>query len=326
MRTRIYAPELEELALQIDYPDSFKSDHSLIIEREYKMDQSVLDGSYKETFFDGMHIGYGNFRLPRPTLIHFETDLETIEMHFALQGNAQVHSKNFTTEVAFKTNQHNLMYACEFKGSVEWCDITDMKVFEVNLWPSFFEKYLPESGLFDLFRECIEKKQSTVLSPHNYPITPQMMTLIHQIINCNRTGRYKRMFIESHVIELLMLQLEQIDNHNCEVFCALSKQQVEKLYAVKEILTQHLSGDFTLNSLAQNVGTNEFTLKKGFKELFGTSVFGYWNQLKMQEARKLLADGVLNVKEVSNRIGYKNPQHFSTAFKRHYGYSPSEIR
>jgi len=326
MKTRIYGSELEEIAVLADYPDAFQTDKQFCMEREYKADHLMLEGSYKEVFFEGVHIGYGDFKLPRTTLLHFDTDMETIEMHFALEGRARAHSKEFSKEAGFKTNQHNLIYAREFKGAIEWCGEQDMKVFEVNLWPSFFEKYLPDGGLFDLFRENIKKKQASFLTPHNYPITPQMMTLIHQIINCNRAGHFKRMFLESHVIELLMLQLEQIDNHNCDVFCAANKHHQEKLYAVREILSQQFSGDFTLNSLAQQVGTNEFTLKKGFKELFGTSVFGYWHQLKMEEARTLLTEGIMNVSEVSERVGYKNPQHFSTAFKRYYGCSPSELR
>ncbi|MEM7109599.1 MAG: helix-turn-helix transcriptional regulator [Bacteroidota bacterium] len=152
-----------------------------------------------------------------------------------------------------------------------------------------------------------------------------MMTLIDQIMRCDRTGHFKRMFLESHVIELLMLQLEQISDHSGDTFSNVSKHR-EKLYAVKEILSRQLVGDLTLNSLAQQVGTNEFTLKKGFKELFGTSVFGYWNQIKMQEARKLLSEGTMSVKEVSARVGYKNAQHFSTAFKKYFGCSPSELK
>lgn len=326
MRTRIYGPELEELAIEVIHPESFRTDQSFFLERDYSASHLMLEGSYKEIFFEGVHIGYGDFRLPKPTLVYFDTDMETIEMHFALQGRARAHSRNFQKEIGFKANQHNLIYASEFKGAIEWCDEKDMKVFEINLWPSFFRKYLPEGDLFDLFRESIERKESTVLSTHNYPITPQMMTLIHQIMSCNRTGHFKRMFLESHVIELLMLQLEQISNHNCEIFCAINKQHQEKLYAAREILNQQLSGELTLNSLAQRVGTNEFTLKKGFKELFGTTVFGYWTQVKMQEARTLLCEGIMNVAEVSTRVGYKNPQHFSTAFKRYFGYSPSELR
>ncbi|MEM6830654.1 MAG: AraC family transcriptional regulator [Bacteroidota bacterium] len=326
MKTRIYGSELEELAIEVDYPNAFRPDQALFLERDYKADNLMMDGAYKEIFFEGVHIGYGDFSLSKPTLVYFDTDMETIEMHFALQGRARTHSGNFSKEVNFNANQHNLIYANAFKGAIEWCSEKDMKVFEINLKPSFFEKYLPEGGLFDLFRKCIEKKEGAVLAPHNYPITPHMMTLIHQILHCNRTGHFKRMFLESRVIELLLLQLEQISNHNCDVFCAANKQHEEKIYAVREILSQQLTGDMTLHSLAQQVGTNEFTLKKGFKELFGTSVFGYWNQLKMQEARTLLVEGMMNVAEVSSRVGYKNPQHFSTAFKKHYGYSPSELR
>jgi len=72
--------------------------------------------------------------------------------------------------------------------------------------------------------------------------------------------------------------------------------------------------------------TNEFTLKKGFKEVFGTTVFGFWNELKMQESKNLLLEHKLTVAEVSEKIGYKNPQHFSTAFKQYFGISPSRLK
>ena len=326
MKTRIYGSELPELAIEVEYPEVYDTENSFFVEREYTADHLLMGGSYKEIFFEGIHIGFGDFQLPKPTLVYFDTDIESIEIHFALEGRGRSHSKDFPKQINFKTNQHNLIYASEFKGAIEWCSDRDIKIFEVNLWPTFFKKYLPEGNLFDVFRENIEKKRASILSNHNYPITPQMMTLIHQILNCNRTGQFKRMFLESHVIELLMLQMEQISNHGCRVFCPANKQHQDKIYAVKDILSQQFTGDVTLHSLAQQVGTNEYTLKKGFKELFGTTVFGYWNQVKMEEAKTLLSEGLMSVAEVSNRVGYKNPQHFSTAFKRKFGISPGSIR
>ena len=134
------------------------------------------------------------------------------------------------------------------------------------------------------------------------------------------------MFIEAKVIELLMLQLEQISANACDTFCNLKKVDVEKMYAVKEIILKNIVTPISLIDLAQQVGTNEFTLKKGFKEVFGTTVFGFWNDLKMQESKTLLFEQKLSVSEVSARIGYKNPQHFSTAFKKYFGISPSQLR
>ncbi|MEL6535368.1 MAG: AraC family transcriptional regulator, partial [Bacteroidota bacterium] len=67
-------------------------------------------------------------------------------------------------------------------------------------------------------------------------------------------------------------------------------------------------------------------LKKGFKTLFGNTVFGYWHVQKMDYARNLLLDDAITVADVAEQVGYKNPQHFSTAFKRHYGVSPGKVK
>ncbi|MEM9675623.1 MAG: AraC family transcriptional regulator [Bacteroidota bacterium] len=326
MRTKIYGAELEELVIEVDYPDSFVTPGAAYYEKEYSTDRFLGEGTYKETFFEGIHIGYGDFLLSKPTVAYFDTDMETVEMHFALGGLSCAHSPHFPQKLSFNANQHNLIYACGFQGSVEWCAKESVKLLEINIQPAYLKKYLPDGHLFDLFLESMERKQSMIISPHNYPITPQMMNLIQAIIHCDRSGHFKRMFLESSIIELLMLQLEQITSHDCNVFCAMDKQHQERLHAAREILDQQLNATFTLNSLAQQVGTNEFALKKGFKELFGTTVFGYWNQIKMQEARMLLTEGMMNIAEISSRIGYKNPQHFSTAFKKYFGYSPSELK
>ncbi|MEE9362234.1 MAG: helix-turn-helix domain-containing protein [Cellulophaga sp.] len=46
----------------------------------------------------------------------------------------------------------------------------------------------------------------------------------------------------------------------------------------------------------------------------------------MEEAKKMLLEQNLSINEISDRIGYKNPQHFSTAFKRKFGMIPSRIK
>ncbi|MCD8538528.1 MAG: helix-turn-helix transcriptional regulator [Leadbetterella sp.] len=46
----------------------------------------------------------------------------------------------------------------------------------------------------------------------------------------------------------------------------------------------------------------------------------------MEKAREMLETTDLNVSEVAEKVGYKNPQHFSTAFKRKYGVLPSSLK
>ena len=46
----------------------------------------------------------------------------------------------------------------------------------------------------------------------------------------------------------------------------------------------------------------------------------------MERAQAMLVEEGMTVAEVSERVGYKNPQHFSTAFKRKYGYPPKALK
>ncbi|MEM6816935.1 MAG: AraC family transcriptional regulator [Bacteroidota bacterium] len=325
METKIYASDLQELVIEVDHGKSpYTTNHYL--EREFRTEDLIGAGSYKEIFLDGIFIGYGDMELSRMTSIYIESEAETVEMHFALDGYSRANSKSLDHERGFKPNQHNVFYTHYFKGAIEYSSEKSMKVFEVNMSTDFIKKYLPSGHLFDQFREKLEKHQSTVLLKENYPITPRMMSLIQGIIYCNRTREFKRMFLESSVIELLMNQLEQISKNDSYITLSVNRKQKEQLYAARDILKNELKANFTINSLAQQVGTNEFTLKKGFKELFGTTVFGFWNQLKMEEAKTQLVEGRLNVAEVSFNIGYKNPHHFSVAFKRYFGYSPSVLK
>ncbi len=46
----------------------------------------------------------------------------------------------------------------------------------------------------------------------------------------------------------------------------------------------------------------------------------------MNEARRLLLSGEMNIAEVADTVGYKNPNHFTTAFKKYFGFVPSELK
>ena len=99
------------------------------------------------------------------------------------------------------------------------------------------------------------------------------------------------------------------------------------MYAVRDNIEANSNNPYSLGSLAKQVGTNEFTLKKGFKSLSGTIVFGYLLEKQMMQARSmLLEEKDKTITEVSEQCGYQYASHFTTAFKRRYGILPSELR
>ncbi|WP_437920079.1 helix-turn-helix domain-containing protein [Sphingobacterium sp. LRF_L2] len=324
MQVRLYDPAMGHTLLEKEYPDSYSVVRNNVIEYDTIFNHPIGDGSYKEIYFDGVHIGYGHAKLKKEAKFSFESDFESVEMHFALEGKSLAKSHNFGGKVLFEANQHNIIYANQMSGEMEWTD-SDFRLFEVNLAPKFFQKYLPqESALFERFNSTIAKRKSGLLHKNNQLITHNMGQIIWDIIQCDRTGMYKKMFLESKVIELLLLQMEQMDCK--EANYSIKKGDIDKIYAVKEFLTTHLDEQHSLLHIAHRFGTNEFTLKKGFKELFGTTVFGFWNDLKMIEAKKMLLEMDMRVGEVADAIGYQNSRHFSTAFSKKFGVSPSRLK
>jgi len=95
----------------------------------------------------------------------------------------------------------------------------------------------------------------------------------------------------------------------------------EKIARVRDILHQQFGHPLTLAYLCKTVGTNECTLKQGFRAVFGTSVHRMLTAIRMQKARELLETG-LPVSSVAWRVGYRHPASFSSAFARYWGRTP----
>lgn len=325
MTLRLYNTDISNLLLEKEYPDVLPASDGGIQEYTTHLELPIGKGCYREIYFEGVHIGFGDAILSNNLMLYFESDFETVEMHFALKGKSTAITEHFKKEVSFDSHQHNIIYANQLHGKMKW-ESDVFQLFEINLAPSFFKRYLPEDTLlFDRFRNAIEKGYSETINVENNRISRQMYEIIDDIMNCQRKNVFKRMFLEAKVIELLLLQFEQL-SEVAHIHVSLRKEDIHKVYAVREFIMNNLNNACSLIELAHHVGTNEFTLKKGFKELFGTTVFGFWTDAKMNQAKLMITEQDMSIGEVSDSIGYKNPRHFSAAFKRKFGVIPSQFK
>lgn len=322
MKVSLYDALSSEIIMDKIYPQLAAGEY--VWEHVLTLNHALGTGYYRELYLEGIHIGYGDIRLKGATQLHFESDFETVEMHFALKGGTTAFATTFERAHTFGAHQHNIVYGHQMCGKMDWND-KDFCIFEVNMNPEFFCKYLPENeAVFHDFKNRISKKQSGLLQTQNKPISHQMLLVINDIMTCNRKGMYQRIFLEAKVLELLLLQLEQLNEH--EQPLKLKQADIDKMYAVRDFLQQNLDTPCSLLDLAHQFSTNEYALKKGFKALFGDTVFGFWNEIKMKEARELLLKQEMNVNEVADAVGYRNARHFSTAFKKKFGISPGGLK
>ncbi|WP_409341823.1 helix-turn-helix transcriptional regulator [Paenibacillus sp. MBLB4367] len=151
--------------------------------------------------------------------------------------------------------------------------------------------------------------------------------LLEQIVQCDYVIPVKKIFIESKVLELLAInlhrQLSGLEPSRKQTVLRLDDK--DKIVSAKELLLKHLEKPPSLLEMARMVGLNDYKLKAGFKEVFGTTLYRYLREERMRKAKMLLEQGEMNVGEVACAIGYSNPSHFAAAFKDRYGVNPSKL-
>jgi AraC family transcriptional regulator, transcriptional activator of the genes for pyochelin and ferripyochelin receptors len=146
-------------------------------------------------------------------------------------------------------------------------------------------------------------------------------------LHCPYQGLIRRIYLESKVLELIALRLEQIDEDEPRNSTRLlNNKRRDRLYHAKEILLKNLDNPPSVLNLAQQVGLNHHQLKQGFHDVFGTTVFGYLHDYRMEKARQLLCETNMQVTAIACTVGYANPGHFAAAFKRKFGITPSTYR
>lgn len=105
-----------------------------------------------------------------------------------------------------------------------------------------------------------------------------------------------------------------------------NQNQVALIKAVASYITEDLTAHHTIEQLSQKFAISTTALKKCFRGVYGTSVYSYLRTYRLQVAKKLLLETESSVTEIASKIGYENPNKFTSAFKETYGSSPTEFR
>jgi AraC-type DNA-binding domain-containing proteins len=92
---------------------------------------------------------------------------------------------------------------------------------------------------------------------------------------------------------------------------------------VIDFLNDHLADNLTIDLIAQNFYTSSANLKKQFKKTTNKSIISYFNELRMIQAQQWIRENELSYTEIAKRLGFNSIHHFSAAFKKYSGHSPS---
>lgn len=152
--------------------------------------------------------------------------------------------------------------------------------------------------------------------------------LLEGLLNHNYSDSLENIFVNAQTQMLLLNTLDCLEDKELNVInCKFLSNEAdrEKVLKAREVLLEHIGEPITIKQLSRKVAMNECYLKKGFKEMFGTTIFDFYQSQRMEHAKYLLYQKGLSVTEVSDILGYSSISHFSTAFKKHTGLKPCEL-
>lgn len=158
------------------------------------------------------------------------------------------------------------------------------------------------------------------------PIANSMYAVLEQMFFARMPENARTMYLRAKVLEAMSLYFganQDVDLTGCPFLN--DEATVKKVHLAKELVLKDMSNAPTIKELCQQVGLNEYQLKVGFKRLYGSPVYQYYNDHRLNHAKALLSTGRFKVNEVAWDIGYANTSHFIAAYKRKFGITPKKF-
>jgi AraC-type DNA-binding domain-containing proteins len=101
------------------------------------------------------------------------------------------------------------------------------------------------------------------------------------------------------------------------------KKYIDK---VLEYIHNNYKKDIDVNTMAQEIGISYSQLRRVFVEELGVNLVSYVNNLRIEEAKRVLVDSDKSIYDIALSLGYNNDQSFNRFFKKFEGITPGEFR
>ena len=185
------------------------------------------------------------------------------------------------------------------------------------------------SGLFDsaekspVLQSLLEDTQPLLFEQLVYP---SLQKIVDEIVSPAVDKTFELFFLRIKAEELICRLLIELEKRDEKRVYALNNHDIQSIYKVKERILAHLDTPPVINELAIYSAMSPTKLKRLFKQIFGNSIFNYYQEFRMKEAAILLKKEKLSVSDTGYKLGFTNLSHFSRVFKEHIGDEAEKIQ
>ncbi len=250
---------------------------------------------------------------------HLDAQLkkDRIQFFFGLEGRTKLHFGPYIRNIDEHTVTFLFNPLQEHSFQIELG--TQTKLITIFIPLEKLHKLFTSEDLPILHNEMIQQKIY-----QDKPMSQSILLTLLPLYKIQLNKAIEHTYYYGKLLEAISLYFS--DRETDIVSCPFLNDEniLKKIKEAKELLLRQLKNPPTIADLARAVAIPEYQLKSGFKQLYGNTIYGFVLTKKMDQARKLLDMGSIQVNEVAYDIGYSNPSHFIAAFKKQFGVTPKK--
>jgi AraC-like DNA-binding protein len=221
--------------------------------------------------------------------------------------------------IVFTSSKYGLSYSVS-AGTV-------IKFVYTTLAPQQVFEYFPGIDITRYLQELFTNKTKVYnMVPMNFSCRQALLEIIQMPMN----SPFYHLSIRARLFELtdyFFKQYLQTTQDKRSVYDKRFQEDVEKLSELDILMTQDFSAELPkIEELAKRVYMSPAKFKTIFKTVYGQSFYDYYNTSRLNKARRQIMLGESTIKEVTIAYGFTDGAHFSNAFKKCFGFAPSDVK
>ena len=298
-----------------------------ITDRRYKLSHLFVKKEEHVTRVD-ISNGLVYFDVVRSVKVQQSIEIKNLDrMNFIIamrHGKCQIEDNIGKTKKVLLQNRTYLFGSSRQDLKVTLEPSEKLEVFILFVADFFIKRYLSDNKYEPI--NFLYKKLQAEVSLELLSETPTdalSIYLIDKIVHAKNSEKMNSIISEHRAIEYMIHRFSLLEHIDKNEFTA---EEIEIASRAKEIILQEYKNPPTIKELAHLCATNDFKLKKYFKKVHKTTVYGYVQKLRLEKANLLLREKLLSVGEIAVEVGYKHQGHFSAIFFKTYGVYPKDLK
>lgn len=199
---------------------------------------------------------------------------------------------------------------------------SNLETINIEVDVSYLDKLIPTDNRSPVLQSLLH---NTVPLFFEQLIYPALLKIVEEIVNPVEDNIFRLFFLKVKAEELICRLLIEIGKREEKQLYPLNDRDINAIYKIKDQIIANIQTPPVIADLANRAAMSPSKLKRLFRQVFGNSIFNYYQQFRMKEAARLLKSENLSVAAVGYQLGFSNLSHFSKLFESHIGMKPKQF-